>query len=129
MKDYSLNGVKYVAVQAYKELINVYPFKYLANGDIAVDKALVLKLDKENVIDLISMDPRTFKTKNNVIGVVYYENLNKTITGFQALEFSQESGEFAKKPLWEIQDIKEPNVYRAVELSDGNLLVFAENNA
>ena len=80
------------------------------------------------MLDLISLDPRPYKTKNSVLGVAYYENLNKTTVGFSALEFSTENGEFAKKPLWEMNEMKEANVYKITELSDGNLMIFSENN-
>lgn len=88
-----------------------------------------MRLDKENVIDLISLDNRVYKTESNVLGVLYYENMNKTSVGFSALEFSAENGDFSKKPLWEVGEIREGNVSRFVELSDGNILLFVENHA
>lgn len=124
--NFTFSGVKYVAVHAYKEILNIFPFKYPGNGDITPEKPFILRLNPENIIDIIPLDPKHNKSQKHLLGILFSE---KNVSTFQALEFNIPTEEFTKKTaVWEIPNIKESNVYKIAELSDGGLLLFAESS-
>ena len=129
--NYTSAGIKYVAVYAYKEILNVFPFKYIANGGINVEKPFILRLSQENIIDIIPLDPKLNKTQKHMIGIISAPEKTANAPDssiFQAFEFGIQTEDLTKKALWEIPSIKEPHAYKICELSDGNLMVFVENN-
>lgn len=125
--NYSFSGTKYIAVHAYKEILNIFPFKYQANGEISPEKPFILRLNLENIVDIIPLEPRFNKTQKHLLGIITDKTnaADKAPSTFQALEFNIPTEEFTKKLLWEIS-IRDPNVFKITELSDGGLLLFAE---
>lgn len=121
--NFSFSGTKYIAVYAYKEIINIFPFRYLDNGDINLEKPFILRLSSETLIDIIPLDPKLNKSQKHLLGVI---SSDKDISTFQALEFNVSTEELSKKPLWDIQNIKDPYIYKMEELSEGGILLFAE---
>jgi len=123
--NYSFSGIKYIAVHAYREILNIFPFKYMGNGEINPEKPFILRLSQENVHDIIPLDPRHYKSPKHLLGILYSD---KNTTTFQALEFNIPTEEFTKKVLWDIPNIKELKAYKITELSDGGILIFANTS-
>jgi hypothetical protein len=61
VKDYSFSGQKYLAVHIYKEYLTIFPFRYQEGEiNIKVEKGTILRLSLDNIIDIISMDPKLY---------------------------------------------------------------------
>mgnify|MGYP007031669609 CR=1 FL=1 len=130
-QNYSFGGYKYVAVQAYKEILNIFPFRYSNEGEIKVDKPFPIRMIQENIIDIVALDPRAYKSPKNMIGILCNDSYQKgpnVFQAFQAIELNIQAQELNKKISWELVLPKDVNMFRVVELPEGAIIIFAENH-